>query len=223
MMIQEQPFNSTPVEITALAPQHAMNTTLPQSNDPNTFVSFMNTAPQPIGPIPPLAVVQPSGTPQTSILLSLDDVSGLKVVELKEEIIKRGLNRNDNKSALIKWLMDALDNNVPLVENMTNEIRDNLTGDTFHGGAHWTMIDQDGGVIEEENRVFIEAHRLLDPKVPHDNYWEDTNGVGPRKRNYTATADKEVFRKKSKMPEITMHGKVKMKEVKVVWKECMIN
>ena len=37
-MIQEQPSNSTPVEITALSPQHAMNPTLPPSNDPNTFV-----------------------------------------------------------------------------------------------------------------------------------------------------------------------------------------
>ena len=61
-----------------------MNTTLPQINDPNTFVSFMNTAPQPIGPTPPLVVVQPSGIPQTSIQLSVDDVSGLKVVELKK-------------------------------------------------------------------------------------------------------------------------------------------
>ena len=44
--------------------------------------------------------------------------------------------------------MDALDNNVHLVENMTYEIRDNLAGDTFHSGSHWTMIDQDGYVIE---------------------------------------------------------------------------
>ena len=148
----------------------------------------------------------------------MDDASGLKVVELKEELIRRGLNRNGNKSALIKWLMDALDNNVPLVENMTYEIRDNLAGDTFYGGSHLTMIDQDGYVIGGENRYLIEGHRLLDPKVPHDNYWEDTIGVVSRKRNYTATADREVFRKKAKMPEIIMHGNVKMKEVKVVWK-----
>ena len=51
--------------------------------------------------------------------------------------------------------MDALDNNVPLVENMTNEIIDNLAGDTFHGSAHWKMIDQDGDVIEENNRDLI--------------------------------------------------------------------
>ena len=77
-------MNSTLVEITALAPQNAINPTLPQSNEPNMFVSFMNTAPQPILPTPLLAVVQTSGTPQISIRLSVDDVSGLKVVELKE-------------------------------------------------------------------------------------------------------------------------------------------
>ena len=80
----------------------------------------MNTSPQTIGPTTPLAVVQPSGTPQTSILLSVDDVIGLKVVGYKEGFIKRGLNRNKNNSALIKRLMDALDKNIPLVENMTN-------------------------------------------------------------------------------------------------------
>ena len=61
--------------------------------------------------------------------------------------------------------MDALDDNVTLVEKMTNEIMDNLAGDMFHIGSHWKMIDQDGYVIEEENRVLIEGHRLLDPKV----------------------------------------------------------
>ena len=53
---------------------------------------------------------------------------------------------------------------------MKNEIRDNLAEDTFHGGSHWTMIDQDGDVIEEENRDFIEGHRLLDSTVTHNNY-----------------------------------------------------
>ena len=69
----------------------------------------MNTARQPIGPTPPLTVLQPPGTPYTSIRLILDYVSGLEVVELKEELIKRGLNRNRNKPALIKRLMDTLD------------------------------------------------------------------------------------------------------------------
>ena len=142
-MIQEQPLYSTPVEITALAPQHAMNPTLPPSNYPITFLSFMNTAPQPIGPTPPLEFLQPSGNPQTSIQFIVDDVSGLKVSELKEELIKIGLNRNGNKSALIKLLMDALYKNVTLVENMENKIRNNLAGDPFHCGAHWKMIDQD--------------------------------------------------------------------------------
>ena len=57
--------------------------------------------------------------------------------------------------------MDALDNNVSLVKNMTHEIRDNLAGDTFHGGSHWTMIDQDGYVIEEENRYLIQGHCIF--------------------------------------------------------------
>ena len=67
--------------------------------------------------------------------------------------------------------MDALDKNVPFVENMTNEIIDNLTGDTFHGGAHYIMIDQYGDFSEEENRDLIEGYLIFYPKVPHNNYW----------------------------------------------------
>ena len=92
--------------------------------------------------------------------------------------------------------MNALDKNLPLIEKITNEIRDNLAGDTFHGGAHWTMIYQYGDVIEQENRYLVEGHRLFDPIVPHNNYWGGTNGVGPRNREYTSTADIEVFQKK---------------------------
>ena len=69
----------------------------------------------------------------------------------------------------------------------------------------------------------IERCCIFNPTVPQNNYWEDTNGVGPRKRNYTATADREVLRNKANVPEITMHARVKMKERKFVWKECMIN
>ena len=71
------------------------------------------------------------------------------------------MNRNGNKSVLIKQLMDALVKNVPFVENMTNEIIENLAGDTFHGGAHWTMIDQYGDVIEEDKRDLIEGNFFL--------------------------------------------------------------
>ena len=45
--------------------------------------------------------------------------------------------------------MYALDKNLLLVENIINEIRDNLAGNTFHGDDHWTIIDQDGGFIVE--------------------------------------------------------------------------
>ena len=76
---------------------------------------------------------------------------------------------------------------------MTNEIRYNLAGDSFHGGAHWKMIDQDGDTIEDKNIYLIEGQRLFDPTVPHNNYWGNTNRFGPRKKNYIATADREFF------------------------------
>ena len=61
----------------------------------------------------------------------------------------------------------------------------------------------------------FEGHRLFNPTVPQNNYWDDTNGVGPMNSNYTATVDREFFQNKGKMPENKMHGKSKMKEGKV--------
>ena len=76
---------------------------------------------------------------------------------------------------------------------MTNEIRDNLAGDTFHDGVHWTIIDQDRYVIKDENIDLIVGHHIFNPTVPNNNYWGDTNGVGTTRRNSTATSDKEDF------------------------------
>jgi hypothetical protein len=155
---------------------------------------------------------------QTAVL-DINSVGQLKVAELKEELLKRGLSRNGNKQVLLNRLKDALTNNVPLVLNMTTEIRDNLAGDTFHGGAHWEIVPQDGEVIIDENRDLIEGERLFDLTIPRVNYWEDSDNVGPAKRNYTATADREVFIMKAKVLDCTKHGKPKYKQGKVVWIE----
>ena len=155
----------------------------------------------------------------TAPSLSVEDVDKLKVSELKEQLLKRGLSRSGNKPLLVSRLKEAVTNNAPLLLNMSNEIRDNLAGDTFNGGAYWEMVPQDGETVVDENRELIEGERYFDPTVPRNNRWVEGDEVGPPKRNYNATADREVFRHRAKVPHFTSQGKQKFKDGKRVWKE----
>jgi len=137
---------------------------------------------------------------------------------LKEELIKRGLARSGNKPVLIERLKEAIRRNAPLVGNMTAEIRNNLAGDAFNGGAHWAMVEQDGDVIEEAETT--EGERFRNPTVPRHQDWEDTTGNAPKKRNYLAVADRGVFINTVKMPVFNRNETVKMIGGKIVWKEC---
>jgi hypothetical protein len=211
----EEELHSAPVTISTSTTTTAINPTIPPTDDPSIRGPLI---PQPTDQVSSTCTPTNTSTAPTAPL-ALDDISKMKVAELKEALLKRGLSRNGNKKVLVDRLKDALTNHAPLVLNLTNEIRDNLAGDAFHGGAYWTMIPQDGDIIIDENRELIESERFFDPTVPRNNQWEDPDRVGPPKRNYNVTADREVFFMKAKVPDLTANGKPKYKEGKRLWKD----
>jgi hypothetical protein len=214
---EEEPLESVEVTLPTITLTTPTTPTVPPCSDPSTQV-VQNVA-ESLVPQPIVEAITPDTSNTQTALLDINSLGQMKVAELKEALLKRGLSRNGNKQVLVNRLKDALTNNVPLVLNMTTEIRDNLAGDTFHGGAHWEIVPQDGEVIMDQNRDLIEGERLFDPTVPRVNYWEDSDNVGPPKRNYNATADRGVFIMKTKVPDSTKHGKTKYKQGEVVWIE----
>ena len=150
--------------------------------------------------------------------LSEEDVDKMKNTELKEELIKRGLARGGNKPVLIERLKEAIRMNVPLVGNMTAEVRNNLAGDAFNGGAHWAMLEQDGDIIVEETET--EGERFRNPTVPRNQDWDYNTGDAPVKRDYATIADRGVFVNTVKKPVFNTNGTVRKRREKIVWKEC---
>ena len=51
--------------------------------------------------------------------MTVDEVKKMKVTELGEELKKRGLLVRGNKAVLVARLEEAIQNGVPLVENLT--------------------------------------------------------------------------------------------------------
>jgi hypothetical protein len=101
---------------------------------------------------------------------------------------------------------------------MTAEVRNNLAGDAFNGGAHWAMLEQDGDIIVEETET--EGERFRNPTVPRNQDWDYNTGDAPVKRDYATIADRGVFVSTVKMPVFNTNGTVRKRREKIVWKEC---
>ena len=124
----------------------------------------------------------------------------MKVTELGEELKKRGLLVRGNKAVLVARLEEAIQNGVPLVENLTNEKAANLAGDSFSPGAYWEFLECTGDILKETREEGFRA-----PTEPGG----ETLRV--QKRNYTQTFDSMVFTGKAELPQFYRNGRISNK------------
>ena len=76
-------------------------------------------------------------------------IDSMKVLELRNELEKRGMSKHGLKVVLVSRLKDAVSKNVPLLEHRPENEVANHAGDGFDGCAYWELLEADGGDIDE--------------------------------------------------------------------------
>ena len=152
--------------------------------------------PLPFGPEPSSSVI-PIAENDAQKIITVTDVPKLKVQDLKEELTKRGLQIKGLKKDLIGRLVDAIQNNVAILDNVSKRKDENMAGAAFSPGAHWVALECDGEYIED-NRT----EGLREPTVP--------TGEVPsvRKRNFRERFDRMAFTGQTELPRRWKSGRL---------------
>ena len=145
---------------------------------------------------------------QTVAILAIDDVTNLKVNELKDELRKRGLGSFKGKKAeLQQKLKEAIENNVPLMTNLSPEVMDNLADDVFAPGSYWKLVDNEGEGVEEveELQDLIEGEQFRAPTIPEG----EVSANSAKKVNYTElNFDRPPFVSTPLLPKLDSVGRL---------------
>ena len=127
-------------------------------------------------------------------VLTSDAIKKMKVMELRSALQERGITKNGLKAVLVSRLEEAVEKNVPLIQNCTPEVIENRAGGDFAAGAYWKKIDTEAEVIDEE--VNVDGIRFRGPTVPAVEHKNTTFEDRPKKRNYSDTFDRRPFTRK---------------------------
>ena len=111
------------------------------------------------------------------------------VNQQKDELKKRGCSQKGKKAELQSRLVKAIEDKIPLVENLTTKKAKNLAGDSSSPGAYWDPLECTGDYVKDKTPEGFRA-----PTVPAD----EVSLV--KKRNYTQKFDRMVFFRKDRTP-----------------------
>ena len=138
------------------------------------------------------------------------NVKKMKVVELKEELKKRNQPIRGNKAELQERLLDAMQNNAPLVADQDATRVDNMAGPSYNHHAYWKLVSNENGdeLLDEREQMQIDGLQFRAPGVPEA---ELDNTLGPKKRNYTMAFDRPPFVQNVLLPKKDKSGRVMKK------------
>ena len=83
------------------------------------------------------------------LVLTSDDINKMKVMELRSALQERGKTTNGLKAVLVSRLKEAVEKNVPLVQNRAPEVIEHRAGGDFAGGVYWKKLDPEAEVIDD--------------------------------------------------------------------------
>ena len=153
----------------------------------------------------PLAT-HPSPNPTN---LTVAAVMQMKMKELKDELVKRGLSVRGRKRELQDRLKEGIVSNVPMVLNANNNItsavapqEQNLAGDTFDTGARWELLSADEENEVEGEVLSIDGCEFRGPTL------QEGETIGVKRYNYAEEFDRDPFTGIAKQPKIWNNGRV---------------
>ena len=119
------------------------------------------------------------------------------VNQLRDELKMRGCSQKGKKAELWSRLVKAIEDKIPLVENLTID-KANLAGDSFSPGAYWDLLECKGDYVEDKTSEGFRA-----PTDPADEVSQ------VKKRNYAQKFDRMVFSGKTELPAMRRDGRLK--------------
>ena len=119
------------------------------------------------------------------LVMTSDDIKKMQVMELRSALQARGTTTNGLKALLVSRLEEAVEKNVPLIQNRAPEVIQHGAGGEFASGAYWKKLDPEAEVIYEE--VNVDGIRFRVPTVPAVEHENTTFKDRPKKRNYSDT------------------------------------
>ena len=153
--------------------------------------------PPPVSPVEPIQENVENVKNVAEKLVSVEDVPKLMVNQLRDELKKRGCSQKGKKAELRSRLVKAIEDKIPLVENLTID-KANLAGDSFSPGAYWDLLECKGDYVEDKTPEGFRA-----PTDPADEVSQ------VKKRNYAQKFDRMVFPGKTELPVMRRDGRLK--------------
>ena len=138
------------------------------------------------------------------VMLTDEQINGMKVLELRQELEKQGMSKNGLKSVLVERLKEAVRNNVKLIKARPDHEVENIAGDGFDGNAYWKYLEQTGAEIDE-SAMEVEGITFRAPttsEAEHNSDFQDR----PKKRNYAETFDHAPFVAERLLPQKNLRG-----------------
>ena len=100
---------------------------------------------------------------------------------------------------MLNRLREAIQMNLPLVDDIAPEAQANLAGEGFALGAKWELEEPNEDVVEDKNERMIDGVAFREPTVGEGGVVENVEFV--TKRNYGLEFDRPVFISSCKQPK----------------------
>ena len=166
---------------------------------------------------PVVAVISPEDeggesapeVPEAELVLDAAAIEGMKVLDLRNELKKRGVRVTGNKPELKARLTAAIASGVAVLADRPAEQVSNRAGDAFDPEAYWKLLQPEENAVNESDMT-VGGIRFREPTMPADEH-EHNAEVRPKKRNYAETFDRLPFINSVLLPARKPNGKLKQK------------